>query len=155
MDATRRSLLAAVPTAVVTAGCSVVPESDTGERPPYVVENVSDAPRSVDLRVWKVGPVDPFEERPDSFREQFERAAEDGTVDEFDFEWRETYHLDVGPGAEATPLDESSATGLLYVRASADHGERIGVWVEISDSPGDFFVDCSVYEGGMSATVGK
>ncbi|WP_135365651.1 hypothetical protein [Halosimplex halophilum] len=155
MDATRRGLLAAVPAAVTMAGCSLVGGGDSDDRPPYAVENESDETRSVDLRVWEVGPVDPFDERPDSFRDDFEAAAAEGTVPESDYEWRESYELSIEPGDTAAPLDESSATGLLYVRASADHGGAIGVWVEADDSSEDFFVAISVYGHGMSATTGE
>jgi|GEM_PF-2641731 len=155
MVTTRRGLLAAVPATVAVTGCSFVSDSGSEDRPPYAVENESGAPRNVDLRVWKVGQVDPFEERADSFREEFESAAANGSVDDAEFEWTDGYDLTIEPGAAAAPLESSSATGLLYVRASADHGERIGVWVEVEDSPGDFFVDVSVYENGMSATAGE
>ncbi|ELZ25021.1 hypothetical protein C475_10759 [Halosimplex carlsbadense 2-9-1] len=155
MDASRRDLLAAVPAAVAITGCSFVSGSESEDRPPYVVENESGEPRNVDLQVWKVGRVAPFDERPDSFREEFEAAAADGSVDDSAFEWTDGYDLTIEPGAAAKPLASSSATGLLYVQASADHGERIGVWVEAGDSPGDFFVDISVYGSGASATTGE
>jgi len=109
MDATRRGLLVAVPAGVATtavAGCSLVSGSDSDDRPPYVVENESGSHRDVDLRVWTVGPVDPFDERPDSVHEEFEAAAADGTLPERDYEWRDDYDLSVDPGATATPLDE-------------------------------------------------
>ncbi|QLH79536.1 hypothetical protein HZS55_20550 [Halosimplex rubrum] len=154
MDAARRGLLAAVPAAVAVTGCSLVSGTESEDRPPYTVENESGAPRSVDLRVWKVGAVDPLEERTDSFRDDFEAAAADGEVDESRFEWTDSYDLTIEPGAAAAPLESSSATGLLYVEASADHGERIGVWVEVGNPADDFFVDCSVYEAGTSVTTG-
>ncbi|WP_459190993.1 hypothetical protein [Halosimplex sp. J119] len=155
MDATRRALLAAVPATVAVAGCSLASGSGSDDRPPYAVENESGASRAVALRVWKVGELDPLEDRPDSFRERFERAAAAGDLGAFDVEWRDAYDLTVDPGTTATPLDSSNATGLLYVQATADNDERIGVWAEVGDTPGNFFVELSVYESGMSATVGE
>ncbi|QLH84527.1 hypothetical protein [Halosimplex pelagicum] len=158
MEPTRRSLLAAVPAVAATAsvaGCSLAVGRESADRPPYVVENESGARRSIDLRVLKIGPVDPLDDRPDSFREDFEAAAADGSVDESRFEWTDSYDLSIAPDAAARPLDDSSAFGLLYVQVSADNGERIGVWVEVDDSSEDFFVAISVYGHGMSATTGE
>jgi len=158
MDATRRDLLRAVPVAVVLslAGCSQFSrEGGSNEGPPYVVANESDATRDVTLRVWEVGPVDPFEERPDSFREEFETAVADGSPPDSKYRTVNRYEVTVESESTAMPLDSTSASGLLYLRAVADHGEAIGVWLEVDGPETDFFADLSVYEAGMGVTTGE
>jgi len=158
MAATRRDLLAAVPVAVVLSLSGYAQLSGDGgsnERPPSVVANESDATRDVTLRVWEVGPVDPFEERPDSFREDFETAVADGPPPDSEYRTVNRYEVTVEPGSTATPLDAASASGLRYLRAVADHGEAIGVWLEVDSPVAEFFADISVYEAGMSVTAGE
>lgn len=156
MDATRRGLLTAVPGALLLSGCSMARGGGgADDEPPYVVENESDRTRTVELTVWNVGQVGPFEERGDSFRDEFESAVEDGSVGESEYEWRETYDLNVEPGSEGIPIASSDATGLLHVVASTDHGQVIRLWIEVSGVDEDFFAEISVYEGGMSATTGE
>ncbi|WP_415382529.1 hypothetical protein [Halosimplex sp. TS25] len=155
MDLTRRGLVAAVPAAVALSGCTLV-SGEPEETPPYVVENTTDEPRTVELGVWNVGSVRPVDERPDSFREEFEEAVEDGSPDDSDYEWRETYELRVEPGSAASPVSSSSATGLLYVRAVADHGGEIGHWLEVDESAEAFFVEFSVSRGrSLGFTAGE
>lgn len=156
MRPTRRSLLAAVPATALLSGCSLA--SALGGReatPPYVVENTSDQPRSVELGVWNVGRIRPVEDRPDDFRKEFETAVADGSVEESSYEWRERYRLDIEPGSEAAPLSSSDASGLLYVRASADNGAELDAWVPV-EAPGEaFFVHITAYANGMGFTTGE
>mgnify|MGYP000176886773 CR=1 FL=1 len=156
MVVTRREVLASVPVALSLSGCSqVVGDDGSNGRPPYVVANESDATRDVTLRVWEVGPVDPLEERPDSFREDFETGVADGSVVESDYRSVAGYEVTVEPGSTARPLDSTSASGLLYLHGRADHRETIGVWLEVAGPDEPFFPDVSVYGNGMSVTTGE